>query len=316
MSTTTEDRGDDFTPSPEELAEEEARLASEAAKQAKEAAASSAKPEEKLEAEPETKHEAKPEHKDTRIPLSRHEEILRKERERSQAIATQLATIQRGTQAAASSVELSKLEHQVSELDEQYAKLVADGQLPEANKVMIELRQTERAISTARIEAASSKAYTEALAAARYDTACDRIEAAWPELNTNAPEFDKDKSAEVFEMIEAWKARGYTPVDALQKSVRYVMGEPKTPSQASSVEVAPNATPKEKVEAERKAAAVSKALKAAGKTPASLEKVGIDSERLGQSEVSAKDISKMSQKQFAELSDATLSKLRGDEFEA
>ena len=309
-----EDRGDDFTPSPEELEEERLRLESEAAKQKTEAAA---KP--KPEAKPEPEPEAKPEpegKKDTRIPLSRHEAILQRERDRSQAIATQLAAIQRGTQAAASSVELDKLEKTVEELDEKYAKLVADGQLPEANKVMSELRQTERAINTARIEAASSKAYTEALAAARYDTACDRIEAAWPELNTNAPEFDKDKSAEVFEMIEAWKARGYSPVDALQKSVRYVMGEPKTQSQAASVEVKPNATPKEKVEAERKAAAVSKALKAVGKTPASLEGVGIDSERLGQSEVSAKDIPKMSQKQFAELSDAMLAKLRGDEFEA
>jgi len=309
-----EDRGDDFTPSPEELEEERLRLESEAAKQKTEAAA---KP--KPEAKPEPEPEAKPEpegKKDTRIPLSRHEAILQRERDRSQAIATQLAAIQRGTQAAASSVELGKLEKTVEELDEKYAKLVADGQLPEANKVMSELRQTERAINTARIEAASSKAYTEALAAARYDTACDRIEAAWPELNTNAPEFDKDKSAEVFEMIEAWKARGYSPVDALQKSVRYVMGEPKTQSQAASVEVKPNATPKEKVEAERKAAAVSKALKAVGKTPASLEGVGIDSERLGQSEVSAKDIPKMSQKQFAELSDAMLAKLRGDEFEA
>jgi hypothetical protein len=64
------------------------------------------------------------------------------------------------------------------------------------------------------------------------------------------------------------------------------------------------------VAAERKKDAVEKTAAATAKTPASLTKSGMDSDKMGA--LDAKSIMNMSQKEFASLTDEQLSKLRGD----
>lgn len=56
---------------------------------------------------------------------------------------------------------------------------------------------------------------------------------------------------------------------------------------------------------------MAKTLEATSKQPASLAKAGMDSDKDGGS-VSAKDVLKMSFKDFSALSDETLAKMRGD----
>ena len=66
------------------------------------------------------------------------------------------------------------------------------------------------------------------------------------------------------------------------------------------------------VAAERKAAAVAKTVEAISKTPPSTTRVGMDSNAMG-GDLKAADVLKMTQEDFAKLSDSALAKMRGDE---
>lgn len=64
--------------------------------------------------------------------------------------------------------------------------------------------------------------------------------------------------------------------------------------------------------AERKKDAVKKTLDAVGKTPPSMTKVGMDSDKAGGS-LTAKDVMNLSQDDFRKLPDDVLARMRGDE---
>lgn len=324
------DRGDDFTPTDDEnivadrldvktddpkpgdksAADLEAELA--AAAETKKSALKGAA--DKTELTDEEKAAAAADDKtkkpDTRIPAARHKEILDKERVRREAVEVELAKYKQGTQIAATNAEITEAETKLVALEVKHATLTQEGKVSEAAAVMTDIRRTERGIITKSAEMRETAAIARAVETSRYDLTCDRLEALFPELDATHADFDKAKTGEVLEMKEAWEAKGYTPSQALQKAVGYVM-PPKTAKQEAALEVEARVDTK-KIEADRKAAAVKATAEALEKTPSSSSKTGKEHDAAGGGAVTAKDAIKMGHDEFIKLDETALARMRGD----
>src|SRR5690606_20453628 len=123
--------------------------------------------------------------------------------------------------------------------------------------------------------------------------------------------FAEDKVDEVAVLLEAFMARGFARHVALQKAVRYVMGPAPTAKKGKGddkAEAEAEALKQRRAEEARK-----KAAEADKQQPASTAKVGLDSDKAGKGGDGRIDVMRLSQEQFAELEEAELARLRGDE---
>lgn len=264
----------------------------------------------KLDEEKAAEAEAKEPKKDSRIPLSRHEAVLNKEREKRADLERQLAQYQQGSQLADVNENITALENKVMGFEKEYANLLTDGEVDKATAVMAQIRKAEREMAEAKSDMKIHAAEIRATERARYGTALERIESAFPELNPDHADYQEELMAEVAELKDAYQMKGLTPTVALQKAVKALV-EPRTTRQ----EVATSSTPRvsgKDVSAERKKDAVEKTVKAVGRTPPSLSRTGVDSDKFGGGALDAKQVMGMSQKEFAGLTEAQLSKMRGD----
>lgn len=313
----TVDRGDDFTPTgPDADAAADAAAAAEVAAAA---AAGADKGDKGDDAAADAADDAADDAaaaevaraKRVRIPLERHEAVLRAERLRREALENENAALRAAQQAKEASKEIDDAEAAILEKESNYDALVADGKLPEARALRAEIKAAERAVMERRMTAASEAAQARAVEAVRYDAACDAVEAAYPVLDTKHASYDADKSAEVVELQRAYVATGKSRADALRQAVKLILGEP------AKAAPTPAPTPKETAQAiidAAKAKAVARNVAAAASQPPITAKVGIDSDKLGGgSTMTAEQIVKLSQAAFAKLDEATLARARGDE---
>lgn len=248
--------------------------------------------------------------KDSRIPLSRHEAVLNKEREKRKALEIQLAQYQQGAQVKTINADLTAAENKIVALEKEYATLLTDGEIDKAAAAMREIRKLDREITEANGDMKIAAATAAATENARYNTALDRIESAFPVLNPDHDDYDQDTENEVSDLAAAYQTRGMTPTAALQKAVKLIVGAEGGKQEAATT-VKPQVDAKD-VAAERKRDAAAAAAKAIGKTPASMDRAGQNSDKLGGGALSAEAVMRMSQKEFAGLSESDLSKMRGD----
>lgn len=311
---TPEDRGD-FLPEdddidPENPDADKAKADAEAKKLEDELKSKEKAEDADAEDEDDEDDEKKAKKKDTRIPLNRHKEILAKERAAREALEQKVAQYEKGREVAELNTEITKMEDSILTLEKEYTKLLADGELEKASAKMAEIRKTERSMIEAKNDMKIQAAEARATERARYNIALERIESAFPELNPDHDDFDKDLLGEVAELKEAYQGRGLTPTAALQKAVKLLV-EPRTSKQEIATSSKPRVGDKD-VAAERKKEAVKKTADATGKQPPSLTKIGQDGDKLGGGALDAKAVMKMSQKEFAQLSEADLAAMRGD----
>lgn len=305
--TDTVDRGDDLTPSPDKAGQGGEGEAAAAALLEKELADKAAAAE--ADKDPDADPDKSDPKKDSRIPLSRHEKILAKERETRQNLERELKKYQGGAQVADLNADIRVAEDKVLTLEKEYARLITDGETEKAAVKMAEIRRTERDINEAKSDAKLSAAVARATENVRYGTALERIEAEYPMLNEDHDDFDEAVFGEVVELMNGYKAQGYTPTDALQKAVRKELGA-KTAAQKKVIDTTPRVDPKD-VAAARRKDATNKTIAAVENTPASTAKIGTDSDKIGGG-LSAKAVMGMSQKEFAKLGDDDLARMRGD----
>lgn len=263
-----------------------------------------------LDEKEEEKAEKEEKKREARIPESRHKAILEKEREKRAELERQLAKYQQGGQIADMNAEITAAENSIVAMDKEHARLLSDGEIDKAAALMQKIRHTERQIAEARSDLKIQAAEIRATERVRFNTALERVEAAFPTLNPDHESFDADLSDEVVDLMEAYKLKGYTPTVSLQKAVKALV-EPRTTKQELATTVAPKVSDKD-VAAERKASAVGKTRDAVAKTPPRMGAVGVDSEKMG-AVLDAQSIMKLSQKDFAKIDADTLARLRGDE---
>lgn len=317
------DRGDEVTQQAEKPpTDEEKKLAADLKdKEAADAKAAAEKKEAdaKKEAESEEDDPDNPGKKrDSRIPLKRHKEILESERAARAKAEAALAQYQRSDEVSRTNEELAKAEDTLIAMEAEYNKLVNDGKPDEAAKKMTAIRRQEREVNDVRTDLKTRAAESRAYERARYDTAVERIEAAYPVLNEDNKEHDDpdlrykpELARKVLSVAKAYQIDGMTPAAALQEAVKDLLGDPKTKKQDEAVNVKPNVSEAAAAKAKRDEEARRKAADAAGKQPADSAKTGKASDALGGSLTSA-DVMKMSFDDFNKLDEATLARMRGD----
>lgn len=321
------DRGDDFTPTGDDAAKPaEPKVTKDDLAKLPKTKADAPSPEDEKDIDPEDpdadeddekaeKDDKKP-RKDTRIPLARHTEILAKERQRREAVERQLAQTKQAESIASSNEKIAEAETKLLGMEKQYAKLVSDGDHEKAAELMSQIRTTERGINQARtafeLQAAEARAYERV----QYDNTVERLEQAYSVLNEDHEDFDADLMAEVVELRDAYVLTGkYTRAQAIKKAAETMVGA-KTAKQVAAVKTEVRVTDADlaKAKAEERAAAQrAKNGKVAATQPPSTKGIGVDHDKLG-GVVTAEAVMKMSQEQFAKLSEADLARMRGDDF--
>lgn len=241
------------------------------------------------------------------IPVDRHETILSKMRDERDEAVRALANAQGGQKIVQTNTEITTLESEVDALQDKYDEALIDGERDVARGLAKQLRAKERELGDKKTSIAVSIARAEAIESTRFDMARERIEQAYTVLQPGHEDYDQKVMNEVLELTRLYQAGGYTATDAMQKAVRKELGASSV-TQQQAAEVKPRVTD-EHLTDKRKENAVDKALKT--KQPPSTEKVGLDNDKLGRKHT-AKDVLRMSDKEFDALSDEELAKLGGD----
>lgn len=306
------DYGNDFTPTDDDAAGAEASPLREAAEPTAEEKALITGEDGEGEGEEGEGEEGedKPKGKGGRIPLSRHEKILAKERERRQELEQQLTQFQRGNEVAKVNTDITAAETRVIELEKKYHAALGDGDIDEAQKLMREIRVLDRDISDLKADMKSAAAESRAVERVRYSVALERVEEAYPELNQDHEDYNPELTQDVVDLKATYEGRGLTPTAALQKAVKRLMGT-EGRDQKVATEVTPRVNASE-VAAARKKDAVGKVLDATNRQPPGSRNVGLNSDALGGG-LNAKDVMRMGHDDFVKLSEDALSKMRGDE---
>lgn len=316
-----EDRGDDVADPAEAAAkaaeEEAARKAAEdeaarkAAAEADEEDDGDETEEERAEREAAEKKAAEEADKKrrTRIPLARHEEILKKAREREEQYKEQIRQLQSSRGEDKQRATLNDMKSDLDKLQDKYEDLILDGKKDEAKAVRKELREMQDRIADFRAATSSATARIEAIDALKYEAALAKAEQDFPELNPDNDEsYNEGKVDEIADLCDALMRSNKLPRhEALTKAVKYVMGSKKDEAAVSAADKAKadDEAKKRTIEARKRAA------EALNKSPANTDGAGKDNDKGGGKD-GAVDIMKLSQAKFKELDDATLAKMRGD----
>lgn len=243
------------------------------------------------------------------IPLDRHEKLLKKERERREALEAQLAASRAGQEVAKTNDVLGKIEDELVGMEKKYNELLAEGDTEGAAKMMTEIRRKNSELNSVANQQREAQIMAQAVEKVRYDEALDRIEEQYPALNPDAEEFDEDVYQDVVDLMQAGQRRGLSPTKALQHAVARVMGA-ETAAQKRVTTVQPRVDESQVAE-QRRQEAVSRNLETARKQPPATHKAGQGNDSAGGA-LTAQRVMTMSEDEFAQLDEKTLSKLRGD----
>lgn len=312
----TEDRGDNFAPDEAEVAagaKAEAKAAADVAAATATVDDADKEKEADKEAEAASDEENKEEgktKKDSRIPLSRHKEMLDKSRAERDALAAEVERLKQGTRTAATSATIDATEEKLVSMEEKYTDLLGKGELTEATKLMTEIRKLERTISDAKSDAKALAASEAAYARVKYDTVLSRVEEAYPALNEDHEDYDEAAASQVVTLFNKLVKSGDDRASALQEAVKLVMPAISV-KQKTAVDVDPRVSA-EQLAKERKAEGLRRNVDAAKRQPADTSGVGINNDK-GSIGVSFNDVRDMSQASFAKLTEKELSRLRGDD---
>jgi hypothetical protein len=162
------DRGDDFTPSDDDADEQAADKAAKkfeedlakdkkgaktAAEESDDASDDDGENEDEEKANDAAKGKAK---KDTRIPLSRHKELLEKERAQRQRLQAELDKMHAGKEVQATNERITEAEKKLLGLEAEYAELVTGDDPKKAAAKMAEIRRLDRDIADSKAALPSS----------------------------------------------------------------------------------------------------------------------------------------------------------------
>lgn len=260
-----------------------------------------------------TEADDKGKQKDTRIPLSRHTEILARERAAREAVEVQLANAQKGAQVAQTNEKIGELEAKIITLEEQYNAALVEGNTKEASALMRQIREADRSITEQKAEFRTQAATALAVEQVRLDATIERLEAAYPQIVPGSDTFDQGLVAEIVELREAYELKGYASSAALQKAVGILIPAT-TKKQESATTVTPRVTEDDAAKAARELRETEQRKKnatAANAQPPAATTIGANSDEAG-GKLDAKQAIKMPFDKFSKLTQEDLSRMRGD----
>lgn len=249
---------------------------------------------------------------EAKIPKSRFDEAVGKEREAREAAERRAAEaerkLQEGQAAQVRTDQIEAIEADIANLEQKHADLLLDGNAKEAAAVMKEIRMAERKIARAESDAIADQRVTRTLETQKFDTVVARIEADYPEFNPDSDKYDTDLVGLVLaKQGNMMRSEGMTPSAAMEKAAKDVA---ERFLKAAETKVEDKKGLASTQAADRKQEQVSKNLEANQRQPPSMKDAGIDSDKAGKT--GDIDVSKMSADELAALPETTRQRLRGD----
>ena len=263
---------------------------------------------------------------DVRIPKSRFDEQVAKERDRAEAAERRAAELEARLNAQQPkeekpdpvSTKVDDLEARIDALQDKRDGFLVDGDTEKAAEVRREiralekeLREVERGTLHQEAEQIATRRMEAQTAEQRIDTVVSKLESEFPVLNKASDDFDPRMVnfvlAEQHRLITELKL---TPHEALQRAGKETMelfGHKPAGSKADDTKEEKAETPAEKRQREARA----KVADTVARQPASLKDAGLDSDKAGQGKVDL-DVNKLTEAEFNALPAAELAKLRGD----
>jgi hypothetical protein len=265
------------------------------------------------------------------IPKARFDEAVNKERlaretaeSRVRALEAQISQTQTEAQARVThSAQIKALDESIEALTEKYNDLLIGGEKEEANKVMAEIRKSERAVANMEAEQRAGAIVNKTLELERTKLAVAKLEADYPIVNPASEQYDDD----VVQMILLMQGRliateNLAPSAAMAAAAERVMTKLKLNTPAADEAEGDTADEAEEKAAEtkrglsdkkveeRKAATIARARAAAKAQLPDTSITGLDSDKLGAKALP--DITKLSADQYDALPASTKARLRGD----
>lgn len=250
--------------------------------------------------------------KEVKIPKSRFDDAVNKEREAREAAERRLAALEKqlaeSTKVVEQSQQLAEMETKGEELSKQHAQLLVDGEVEKAVEVMKQIRHLDRQIAKAEMTTETQRATAATLESEKVDLAIAQLEAEYTALNPDSEEFDSALANFVLsEQRRLIEEQGMAPSKALIKAGADIMKRFSPQKQAE-----PEPEKKGlKNESDRKQTQVSKNLDATKRQPASMKDVGLDSDKVGATS-SLPDVSMLTREEFDALPESTKARMRGD----
>ena len=241
---------------------------------------------------------AEPEAKSPMVPKSRLDEVLAKQK----ALQKQVDEMRAAAEKPAEAPE----EYDFDAKEIEYQQLVLDGEAEKAVALRKEIRGAEKAQIEWEMEQKMGQTVQQSAQASALQQAAAEMEAAYPVFDQNSAEYNEDYTNEVVELRDAFIIKGYDPVDALGRAVKYVVTD-RNLDAAGKTEQKPALAAETSEQSVKKKANVAKKLKAAESQPPELEGEGSSSR--GENVI---DFSGMSEEELDALPEATLRRLRGD----
>lgn len=169
---------------------------------------------------------------DHRIPKSRFDEVnqRRKEAER------RLQELERQQQAQDPS---RAVDFDFDAKEKEYMQAVLDGETDKALEIRKEIRSAETALQEAKVQQAQQEAQYKTKAQLELEQTVTEAQQAYPEFDASSEIYNEEATQEALELFEALKSRGYTPADAMHRSVRltvsaYGLGQQQQQTQAQT----------------------------------------------------------------------------------
>lgn len=191
-----------------------------------------------------------------------------------------------------------------------YMEAILDGETEKAKQIRAEIRQMERQQLQNELQQSMEQTSQRTQAQIRLDSAVQDIVSKFPQLDINGEAPDQDLINETNELMSGFLNAGYDPVDALNKAVGYTTASLGMNMDVDEQAVIPNSTTRDlsaEKSAKRLKESAEKREKAQSQQP---PKLSGESQRSRDDNVV--DIFKMSDKDWNNLSEEQMRKLRGD----
>lgn len=267
-------------------------------------------PEPEKEAEAAAAKESDEDNKEPRIPKSRFDQAVQRERERAAQAEAALKQYREREKQQQDAHDFEASRAKIKEMLKEHSSLLADGDLEKASDVMENVLQLRDDMQNARMTMQANNARDSAKIEVKYDATVSRLEAEYPEINPDADEFDESTVRRVRMMVTGlMQNEGKNPADALQEATDILL-KPAKEAKGATLRDKPS---EEAVESglRRTQQQISKNLKAAEQQPPVTAAVGQDHDKTGGA-LDAEMVSKMSWDEFVKVPDEELAKMRGD----
>jgi chromosome segregation ATPase len=234
------------------------------------------------------------------IPKARFDEALKKARERQRELEERLAKAEQQHAKETTSEDIQAMQTSIEKLQDEYEDNLMEGELEKARAIRRELNKKQNSLTEARLVQQSQQTGNAAVEQIRYEAKLANLESRFPAINPDSPDYDEATMTEVAELMSAFKAGGLHATAALEKAVHYALRDDDAVTEDPAIKRSQRAHKQRKKNAD-----------AAKKMPPDIAAAGRDSDKGGKGD-GLPDVTKMSPEQFDKLSEAELSKMRGD----